>query len=453
MEERRIILRKSVNFYFDKYEKLKVQLSATVKRLKNLPKVSQIEADLSEKSSNVVKLKSLANYFGSLKELLKEIVVEKEEEFRIELLKQNWKFGLEKLIFLSKINVEMVDRDTKFCRLSDLKWKIISERINLFNEILSKKIKTYIEGLGWPKIVSNEESAEIISRLQELLTYGEALYLISSESPSPSEDQGKIVHHPMKYFIDPIKMRFNYHFNSDRQTNQLDKPEWYFDNLISTCRENLNFLREFILPCWRLRDLDDFLNDSIVDLSREKTKTSLKSSNMNSSLKVHYLLEFGKFLNCLQDEFGFIKIEGIIEEVFIEDEEEFVECELERIRAEYTKLFLHQSEDDWIPPRGNHQIGEPSPVVLKFLSFFHSSMILPYSFIRNNLKLRSNLLYRVQSWSLEEFHDKCQFECSPLHTSQEDILKDIFMINSFLLISKVLGDDFGESMVLLKHYY
>ena len=378
---------------------------------------------------------------------MKEIEGEKEEEFKNELLKQNWKFGLEKLLKL--IGSETDTFDGKQLYLERMKWEIINERTSLFHEEIVKKIQKYVEGLGWPKIISNEETAEIISRLQELLTYGEAIYLLASSNTGTGPDKCSVmvsIPHPMKYFIDPIKLRFNYHFNSDRPTNQLDKPEWYFDNLIATCRETLSFLREFIFPCWRLRDLNGFLKDCIIELAKEKTKTSLETASQD--LKIHYLIEFGKFLNILRDEFGYVEIEGTIEEVFIPaDPEDFVERELERIKREYSALFPSEGSeiDEWTP--NGPQIGEPSPLALKFLSFFHSSTIIPYSFIKGSLKLRSLLLYRVQSWALESFHDKCQFECAPIHTSKESILMDMGMINSFIVICKVLGDDFGESIV------
>ena len=90
--------------------------------------------------------------------------------------------------------------------------------------------------------------------------------------------------------------------------------------------------------------------------------------------------------------------------------------------------------------------------MIKFLSFFHSKTVLPYSFIRKDLKIRSELLVKVQTWLLEAFHDKCQFECSPLHNDKESILKDIGMINSMIVICKVLRDDFGESLVKITLY-
>lgn len=442
VEERRSILKKSIDFYTEKYQKLAEQSFACSSKVEAFcatgGSVTEAQNEIKRAEQEVEKIQSLLKYFKGVQRVLINSEAQKEEEFRNDLIKQDWKSALDKLILLGEEDPELQSSNL---HLSDVRGRLFTERLGIYSETMAKRIKTYVEGLGWPKIVSNEESAEIISRLQEVLTYGEALYILSTRS-SLSNAQ---VAHPIKFFIDPIKLRFDYHFNSDRPTNQLDKPEWYFDHLLGVCRETVSFLREFITPCWRLRDLDDYLRDGIIEISIAKTRDNLK----NCSSRHHHLMEMGKFLQSIKDEFGYTQIEGVIEQVFVESHETFVEFELERVKSEYSKLF-EEDADEWTCPNVKApQMGEPSAAVLKFLSFFHSSTISPYSFIKKDMKLRSLLLVKVQSWLLEAFHDKCLFDCSPLHTSRENILKDIGMINSLALICKVLGDDFGESIVKL----
>lgn len=197
------------------------------------------------------------------------------------------------------------------------------------------------------------------------------------------------------------------------------------------------------------------------------------------SLLIHHLIEFGKFKTSLEDEFGYRKLnneeDNLIEKIFVKDEEKFVKMELERIEKEYREVILGTNgdsgvgddvgDDEWTPNikslknKNDEESdvivkGDPSAPALKFLALFHSSTVLPYSHLKD-FKLRSVLLYKVQSWLLETFHDKCQFDCSPVHTEIGAILKDIGMINSILVICKVLRDDFGESLVIefLKDFY
>lgn len=460
-------MNKSINFYTEKYKKLAEESSDCLAKIEKIScnSVKEAEIEIKRAEQEVEKIKSLLKYFKELDKVL--IVVEGEKEFKEDLMRQDWKSALTKIAnnVEPEGKLEGVIDDNAIDNKSNLtlfKKEVFGSRIKFYYEAIEKRIKTYVDGLGWPKIVSNDETVEIISRLQEILTYGEAIYILSKSTADRPYDQPSdhTCDHPMKYFIDPIRVRFDYHFDSDKPTNQLDKPDWYFDHLIGICRESLSFLREFILPCWRLRDLDDFIKDGIILIASEKTEKNLRIiDNMNDdsilvNLRFLHFMEMGKFLKIIQDEFGFIGIDGIIEKVFIkESNENFVESELERVKRSYSKLFDNDDvvDDEW-SCTAKSQIGEPSTPVLKFLSFFHSSTILPYSFLKNDMKLRSLLLFKVQSWLLEQFHDKCLFDCSPLHSSKENILKDIGMINSLIVLGKVLEDDFGESMVRPVHY-
>lgn len=430
----------------EKYRKLTERsgdcLIKTKDFYRKLQESSEAENDIRSANEQVSKYQNLLKYFQTLHSLLKE--VQGEDEFVNCLQKQNWKGGLDKLISLSD-NAEG-NRDDKASNIAVFKNEIVEMRLRMFHENIEKRIKTLVDELGWPKIVSNEETAEIISRLQELLTYGEALYILSSKSTTMN------LSHPLAYFIDPIKLRFDFHFNSDKATNKLDHPEWFFDHLLMIGRECVSFMREFLLPCWRLRDLTDFLRESLIDLSVKKTRDNLRiiredSSVVDQGLVIHHLMEMGKFLKTIQDEFGVLEIEGIIEDVFIENNgTDFVEKELERIQVGYSIIMpIDGDNSDWIPSKGA-QRGEPSAPVIKFLSFFHRETVQPYSFFKKDMKLKASLLVKVQTWLLEEFHDKCLFACPPLHSTADNILTDMALVNSLTVLCGVLRDDFGESL-------
>lgn len=447
----------SAENHLKKLSRLQENITICLKRAEALEEESAVskaaEIELKTALKTVKTTKKLLDYFENLKKIMMEASGAQDEQFNDLLSRQNWKAALNSLIKLIESEHEILDKDTKEPSkyLRELFDGLIEKRKVAFHEALEKKTRDYIDGLGWPKIVSNEESAEIISRLQELLTYGEAIYILSKEKAG-----GVQFDHPLSLFNEPIRIRFEYHFDSDRPTNQINRPEWYFENLLTTCRETVGILREFLLPCWRLRDLDDYLRDGIVELAIRKTEANLekiREENLPRGLFIHHLVEMGKFLTQLQSEFGFISSDGVIERVFVKnDVDGFVEAELERIKAEYESLFdaaeADRENDYWSTDKKNPR--EPSPLVIKFLSFFHQQTILPYSYLRTSIKLRSKLLQKVQSWCLETFYDRCLFDCSPLHSSEENIIKDVGMINSFEVLCRVLRDDFGESMDYLE---
>lgn len=324
--------------------------------------------------------------------------------------------------------------------------------------VVDRRIGACVDGLGWPKIHSSEETAEFVARLQELFTYGEAVYLLAQKLPLDAV-RTRTIMHPLQTLIDPIRVRFEFHFSGDRQTNRLDKPEWYLTHVLSLLRENLGFLRELVFTCWRLRDIDDFIREGVLGLALAKTRervvairTEAESDGSDGdfarqSLLVHYLVECGRFQATLQDEFGFVdRTTDIVRETLLGDDaavESFVAAELARVQRLYRDVIGEEESGEW---RAGEMAGEPCPVVVQFLSLFHSATVVPYGFVTQERRGRALLLYRVQSWLLEQFHNKCLFDCAPLHSSPEQLLKDIGMVNSMETLCRVLRDDWGETL-------
>ena len=49
---------------------------------------------------------------------------------------------------------------------------------------------------------------------------------------------------PIELLVKPFKQRFDYHFMGVRQTNRIDKPEWYFTQILNWAKENHIFVGE-----------------------------------------------------------------------------------------------------------------------------------------------------------------------------------------------------------------
>ncbi|KAH9813247.1 RINT-1/TIP-20 [Melampsora americana] len=59
----------------------------------------------------------------------------------------------------------------------------------------------------------------------------------------------------MKSIVKPLELRFRYHFDSQRSTNRLDKPEWYFDHILHRLEEHERFVRGDVQ---RLMDMNGY---------------------------------------------------------------------------------------------------------------------------------------------------------------------------------------------------
>ncbi|KAG2023112.1 RINT-1 family protein, variant 2 [Coprinopsis cinerea AmutBmut pab1-1] len=52
--------------------------------------------------------------------------------------------------------------------------------------------------------------------------------------------------YPIEALVHPIALRFKYHFDGTRQTNRLDKPEWYFTHILNIAHEHRHFMNTAI---------------------------------------------------------------------------------------------------------------------------------------------------------------------------------------------------------------
>lgn len=52
--------------------------------------------------------------------------------------------------------------------------------------------------------------------------------------------------YPLQTLLEPITLRFRYHFDGKRQTNRLDKPEWYLTHVLNLMHEHRPFVSEIL---------------------------------------------------------------------------------------------------------------------------------------------------------------------------------------------------------------
>jgi hypothetical protein len=53
---------------------------------------------------------------------------------------------------------------------------------------------------------------------------------------------------PLQLMVRPLRRRFLFHFSGQRQTNRLDKPEWFMAQVLAWIRDHSGFLSEEVQP-------------------------------------------------------------------------------------------------------------------------------------------------------------------------------------------------------------
>ncbi|CAJ0757137.1 5599_t:CDS:10 [Entrophospora sp. SA101] len=136
---------------------------------------------------------------------------------------------------------------------------------------LSKKFQQTLDSLNWPtpinllsdnSITSDNLSAftnaftDLLILQQPIESMTDSKYLEpgsssskeNSNSNNNSKAEGPPPLIPIQIMVDPLKVKFNFHFNSRRATNRIDKPEWYFTYILTAIREHSPFLQEVVQP-------------------------------------------------------------------------------------------------------------------------------------------------------------------------------------------------------------
>ncbi|KAF9243838.1 TIP-1 family-domain-containing protein [Melanogaster broomeanus] len=110
----------------------------------------------------------------------------------------------------------------------------------LFSTLISAS-----ENLKWPATVdylaaSKEDRTAFESAFSDLLRLqeiGQSLYSLARENEGI---------YPLQALVQPVALRFKYHFDAERETNRLDKPEWYFTHIANVAHDHRPFMESII---------------------------------------------------------------------------------------------------------------------------------------------------------------------------------------------------------------
>jgi len=144
--------------------------------------------------------------------------------------------------------------------LIDLTSSACSLEVEMKNEIdsiasghrrkLEKDLKNVLKLLKWPLTTETDSlNQNYTSDLKSLIAQMTKLQFSFNESTSG-----------VLWFITiltkPILLRFKYHFSGDRETNRIDKPEWYLDFITSMLKYHMEFLVNAVHPAMEMGSVD-----------------------------------------------------------------------------------------------------------------------------------------------------------------------------------------------------
>ena len=183
-----------------------------------------------------------------------------------------------------------------------------------FEEVLKK--------MQWPAkdiALHGSLEQEWIDGVKKLLELQEPeLRAKDSEDPEHASREDPLVLLPLEVMMKPLELRFKYHFEGDRPTNKLDKPEYFFSHVVDLLNTYDPFLAIYLQPI-----LGEFFRKSSLGLTsiyidstsalitallpmlRRKTFTILPKISNQPQLLSHFVHELMSFDVSLRDEWSY----------------------------------------------------------------------------------------------------------------------------------------------------
>ncbi|XP_078610653.1 RAD50-interacting protein 1-like isoform X1 [Branchiostoma floridae x Branchiostoma japonicum] len=136
----------------------------------------------------------------------------------------------------------------------------------ILKDKLSSEFEEVVKQLGWPFLgvsthvplqVPRPTHLELTFRLETLFEQLLKIQLPdtmtgrmrrSSQTSMVSDDEERPLLLPLQLLLKPLRKRFKFHFTGSKQTNALDKPEWYLTQILGWIRDHADFLDHNIQP-------------------------------------------------------------------------------------------------------------------------------------------------------------------------------------------------------------
>ncbi|XP_059489924.1 RAD50-interacting protein 1 [Neocloeon triangulifer] len=187
----------------------------------------------------------------------------------------------------------------------------------LIREKLSTEFDDILKEIKWPMVadITATPSPDSLARFDSLVEL--LLLLEMTEGHEVPKSRSALLSDflppplPLQLMVRPLRRRFLYHFSGSRQTNRLDKPEWFMAQVLAWIREHVTFLSQRVQPV-----LDKVKGDeapsaqiefsrALVQLVLEKLHSELSILEQDDALFAHALDETLSFDKELRSGLGY----------------------------------------------------------------------------------------------------------------------------------------------------
>ena len=206
------------------------------------------------------------------------------------------------------------------------------EMYGTVKEALEKNLRSTLEQMKWPgkelKLLGSvrqkwEQEVRLLLDLQDPdLVAAFANTDIRSRSSAPDP----VVLLPLEVMIQPLAIRFRYHFYGDKPTNRLDKPEFFLTHILDLLERHGDFMSNLLGPILDDRAMASEALESIytdglsafitalLPTVEAKCLSFLPQISQQPQLLSHFIHEMMAFDSALRDSWGYVPIPRMVME-------------------------------------------------------------------------------------------------------------------------------------------
>jgi hypothetical protein len=129
-------------------------------------------------------------------------------------------------------------------------------------------------------------------------------------------DQPRLFLLPLETLVQPLHLRFRYHFEGSRQTNRLDKPEWYFAHVLNLLSTHARFVQVLVQALLReagyerASAMNDFVGLLLGFVTRRLEQTMPELLEL-PPIMAHTIFQALQFDQEIKDRYHYEEDEGV----------------------------------------------------------------------------------------------------------------------------------------------
>lgn len=189
---------------------------------------------------------------------------------------------------------------------------------------LEHQLQQVLERIEWPTRVLEPTKSDVQewSRYSGLLLQlQEPSLLLQARSTEPGDREPAVLL-PLAVTINPLLLRFRYHFYGDRPTNRLDKPEYFFSHVLDLLDQHGAWVANLLQPVLDARiavnqELENLYTDALssfitalLPMVTQKCLSLLRQLTSRPPLLSHLMHELMSFDDTLRNSWAYSPYPG-----------------------------------------------------------------------------------------------------------------------------------------------